>query len=56
MIQDRQDSIEEIRAALIRRLERETGISEDQAREIIAAIGANYPMLIREARNMQRYR
>ncbi|MEQ1956863.1 hypothetical protein [Mesorhizobium sp. CN2-181] len=49
-------SDEEIRAAMIRRLKRETGVHEDQARRLIDELGLNYPALIREAKNIQRYR
>ena len=56
MISEEQDTEEKTREALIRRLKRETGISDAQARELLAHFSANYPVLLREARNIQRYR
>jgi hypothetical protein len=35
---------------LIRRLVRETGIREQDARNLVVAIGAEWPSLVREAR------
>ncbi|MFD2058014.1 hypothetical protein ACFSQT_34520 [Mesorhizobium calcicola] len=36
--------------SVVRRLVNETGITEDQARELIAFLGRNWPSLMREAR------
>ena len=35
---------------LVRRLVRESGITEEQARELIALLGYDWPSLMREAR------
>lgn len=40
----------EVNGILAKRLVRETGITEAQARELIEALGANWPSLVREAR------
>ena len=42
------------RAALAQRLVRDTGISEEQALELIAALGTDWSSLVREARIMRK--
>ena len=38
------------RVALVQRLVRDTGITEQQSRELIAMLGLNWSSLVREAR------
>lgn len=42
------------RAALAHRLVRDTGISEEQALELIVTLGANWSSLVREARILRK--
>lgn len=41
---------------LVRRLVKETGITEEQARALVALLGVNWSSLVREARLLQRKR
>ncbi|PBC04669.1 hypothetical protein CK220_10545 [Mesorhizobium sp. WSM3860] len=41
-------------AILVRRLGVETGITDEQARELIRLIGTDWPSLLREARFLKR--
>jgi hypothetical protein len=44
----------ECEASLVRRLVQETGITEPQAIDLVAILGANWSSLVREARIIRR--
>ncbi|OWK21738.1 hypothetical protein [Mesorhizobium amorphae] len=54
MDEDAQDHTPKVREAMARSLAAETGISFDQARDLIALIGTNRSSLLREARILKK--
>lgn len=54
MCRDGRDHKKDLADLLVRRLVKETGISEEQARELVEMIGTDWASLLREARFLKR--
>ena len=53
---DDPDKPKSMNGPVVQRLVKETGITEDQARELVAVLGMNWSSLLREARLLKRRR
>ena len=53
---DDPDKPKSMHGPVVSRLVKETGVTEEQARELIALLGMNWSSLLREARQLNRKR